>query len=102
MKDTKTLTRNDLAKLLRPTFGATNEAYRFVGVFFDLLKDDIANHNEVKIHGFGVFRCLNKTARVGRNLRTGKSAKISARRVVSFVAGAKFKQQMRAEEDDNA
>lgn len=38
----------------------------------------------VKITGFGTFKCLHKKERVGRNPKTGDTAIISARRVVTF------------------
>ena len=47
------------------------------GKFFDVLSDEITNRGHVKVHGFGVFRCLQKKARIGRNPKTGEVAKIT-------------------------
>ena len=94
-KDEKqTLTRNDLAKELQYELGSVVEARRFVSIFFETLKETIAENDEVKIHGFGNFRCLSKRARVGRNLKTGEEVEISSRRVVSFIAGGRFRRMM--------
>lgn len=92
--DKKTLTRNDLAQSLYAELGALGDAYAFVSAFFDVLSDSIIKNEEVKLHGFGKFRCLDKKQRVGRNPKTGEEVAITARRVVSFVAGGKFKQEM--------
>lgn len=99
MKEQKTVTRNDLAQALYPEIGSMSDAYRFVCIFFDALSDQIAETGEVKIHGFGRFRCLEKKQRQGRNPKTGESIPIQARRVVSFVAGGKFKKMMDIHEE---
>lgn len=98
----KTLTRRELAQLLYPELGSSGEAYRFVSVFFDTMAEQLIKDRELKIHGFGKFRCLDKKARVGRNPKTGKEVIISARRVVSFVAGGRFKRMMIHGEDGGA
>lgn len=43
-----------------------------------------ANANEKKLGGFGSFSVRYKPYRLGRNLKTGASAIISARQVVTF------------------
>lgn len=96
----KTLTRNGLAQSLYADLGATGDAYRFVAAFFEVLSEQIVSSEEVKIHGFGKFRCLNKRQRVGRNPKTGEEVAISARRVVSFIAGGRFKRAMTGGGDD--
>ena len=71
------LTRNELAKELMSETGSYSDAYQFIGKFFDVLSDEITNRGHVKVHGFGVFRCLQKKARIGRNPKTGEVAKIT-------------------------
>ena len=100
--DEKTLTRRELAQLLYPELGSSGEAYRFVSVFFDTLTEQLVQYKELKIHGFGKFRCIDKKARIGRNPKTGEEVVISARRVVSFVAGGQFKRMMIHSEDGGA
>ena len=95
MKKIKPITRNALAKKLFLETGSYSDAYQFVGKFFDTLSDEITTRGQVKIHGFGVFRCLEKKARIGRNPKTGEAAEITPRRVVSFIAGNKFKNLVR-------
>lgn len=52
--------------------------------FFDTLADSLASGDEVRIHGFGTFRALERPARVGRNPRTGETVQVEARRVARF------------------
>ena len=69
------LTRNELAKELMSETGSYSDAYQFIGKFFDVLSDEITNRGHVKVHGFGVFRCLQKKARIGRNPKPARSLK---------------------------
>jgi integration host factor subunit alpha len=53
--------------------------------FFDTLADSLSGGDEVRIHGFGTFRTLERPARVGRNPRTGETVQVAARRVARFT-----------------
>ena len=86
-----TLTRSALARLMAPELGSFSAAERFIADMFEALGDELTTRGIVKIHGLGVFRCLEKKGRRGRNPRTGEAAVIAPRRVVSFVGGAKLK-----------
>lgn len=88
------LTRQQIARRLQAEVGSLAEARRFVDVFFDVLGNTVADSGRLKIHGFGVFRCVDKKERIGRNPRTGQAATITARRVVNFTASKIFKQRV--------
>ncbi|MBI4641337.1 MAG: HU family DNA-binding protein [Candidatus Tectomicrobia bacterium] len=45
----------------------------------------------VILRRFGSFQIKNKTARMGRNPKTGKAAKIQERKVVRFRGGKQFR-----------
>jgi len=45
----------------------------------------------VILRRFGSFQIKNKTSRMGRNPKTGKAAKIHARKVVRFRGGKQFR-----------
>ena len=47
--------------------------------------------DKVTLVGFGTFTVVSRTARKGRNPRTGKEIKIAARKVPKFSAGAALK-----------
>ena len=62
-----------------------------IDAFFNRIGETLESGVEVKISGFGNFQLRNKTARPGRNPKTGEEIPISARRVVTFHASQKLK-----------
>lgn len=60
------------------------DCVRIVDSVFDIIKDDLANGNAVRISGFGKWTVKSKKTRKGRNPQTGKELMIDARRVVTF------------------
>ena len=94
MNDSDKLTRRDIAKRLQDEVGSLSEARRFTEAFFEVLAENIAARDKIKILNFGVFRCAPKKERAGRNPKTGEYASISARRVVNFIAARAFKDRV--------
>ena len=93
------ITRREIAVRLQDEVGSYSEARRFTDAFFEELSTAISR-GDVKIHRFGVFRCLRKNARPGRNPRTGESVEVTARRVVNFSASDIFKGRVSGYDDD--
>ena len=90
-----TITRIDLANALKNRFGLTSvDSYKMIDIIFDEIEQSLINGEEVKISGFGTFRILSKSARVGRNPKTGIPAVISARRVASFRPSNDFRKNV--------
>ena len=90
-----TITRIDLANTLRDRFGLTaTDAYKMIDIIFDEISESLVNDEEVKIAGFGTFKILSKSARIGRNPKTGVPAVISARRVAAFRPSDEFRKQV--------
>ena len=90
-----TVTRSDFADRLRERFGLTSaDAYKMVDVVFDEIHDALVNGEEVKFAGLGTFKILEKNARMGRNPKTGESALITARRVVTFRPSNEFRDRV--------
>ena len=58
-----------------------------VTVVFSAISDALAREEAVTIAGFGTFSTKRRSARQGRNPRTGESIVIAASRVPSFKAG---------------
>lgn len=80
------LTRDVLAEQLAERAEITMAAARDeVKWFFDTLSAALAAGDEVRIHGFGTFRTVERPARVGRNPRTGETVQVPARRAVRFT-----------------
>ena len=87
-----TITRLDLANALKKRFGLTAaDSYKMIDIIFDEIEQSLINGEEVKITGFGTFKILSKSARIGCNPKTGVPAVISARRVASFRPSVKFR-----------
>ena len=87
-----TITRVDLANVLRNRFGLTSaDSYKMIDSIFDEIGQSLVHGEEVKIAGFGAFKILSKAARIGRNPKTGVPAVISARRVATFRPSTSFR-----------
>lgn len=90
-----TLTKADMTEHLMRKLPLTKQQARLlVDGFFDEIARHLSEGQEVKLSGFGNFELKNKTARPGRNPKTGEEVEVSARRVVTFRAGQKFRQRI--------
>ena len=96
--ETPALTKAHLADLLFEQIGLNKrESKDMVDAFFDLVVDSLISGDDVKISGFGNFQIRTKAPRPGRNPRTGEAIPIRARRVVTFHASHKLKEQIQDE-----
>ena len=90
-----TLTKAELAELLFAQVGLNKrEAKEMVEAFFEEIRTSLEMGDTVKLSGFGNFSVRDKASRPGRNPKTGETVSISARRVVSFHASQKLKEQV--------
>lgn len=90
-----TITRSDLANRLRERFGLTTaDSYKLVDIVFEEIRESLINGEEVKFAGFGSFKILTKSERMGRNPKTGTPAIISARKVASFRPSSEFRKRV--------
>jgi len=81
----KTLTRMDLSEAVFREVGLSrNESAQLVERVLELMSDSLVDDEQVKISSFGTFSVRSKTARVGRNPKTGEEAPIPPRRVLTF------------------
>ena len=93
--ETPALTKDQLADLLFDQIGLNKrESKDMVDAFFDLISERLAQGQDVKLSGFGNFQIRTKAPRPGRNPRTGEAIPIQARRVVTFHASSKLKEQI--------
>ena len=91
------LTKADMAKSLFNAIGLNKrEARELVDLFFEELIACLAAGEQIKLSGFGNFDLRDKTARPGRNPKTGEEIPITARRVVTFRPGHKLKARVEA------
>ncbi len=93
--ETPALTKAHLAELLFEQIGLNKrESKEMIDAFFELISDRLVAGKDVKISGFGNFQIRTKAPRPGRNPRTGEAITIEARRVVTFHASHKLKNQI--------
>ena len=87
-----TLTKAELADLLFEKVGLNKrEAKEMVEAFFEEIRVQLEQGQDVKLSGFGNFQLRDKSQRPGRNPKTGEEIPICARRVVTFHPSAKLK-----------
>ena len=89
------LTRADITERLIIKFKySKTHAQSFVDNFFEALCTALEHGQEIKLTGFGNFELKEKTARPGRNPKTGKEVIITPRRVTTFKAGQKLRNRI--------
>jgi DNA-binding protein HU-beta len=67
------------------------EAKRAIEATLQAIEEQMGEGNEVRLTGFGKFSVSQRSARTGRNPRTGESMQIAAKAVPKFSAGAELK-----------
>jgi integration host factor subunit alpha len=75
---------NIVEKLHQQTGQAKKVCADQVEAVLGLIKDTLANGEQVKITGFGAFQVKQKNDRRGRNPQTGEAITIEARKVLTF------------------
>lgn len=81
----KTLTRMDLSEAVFREVGLSrNESADLVESVLKHMSDALVAGEQVKISSFGTFSVRSKSARVGRNPKTGEEVPIHPRRVLTF------------------
>lgn len=91
-----TITRADLVNSIMENLGFSKAvASDVLESVLDSVAKTLAKGDSVKVSSFGTFNVRQKTARVGRNPRTGVEANITARNVVSFKASPIFKETVK-------
>ena len=67
------------------------QADKAVAAVFDSIKKALIEGDKVQIIGFGTFENRTRSARKGRNPRTGEEIEIAASKLPSFKAGKGLK-----------
>jgi len=80
-----TVTRADIADAVCEEIGLSRkDAGDILDMVIDEIKNELTAGRDVKISSFGSFLLKHKSARVGRNPKTGVEAEITPRTVISF------------------
>ena len=89
------LTRAEIAERLIIKVGLPKAtAQEFVDKFFEEIARKLERGEMVKLTGFGNFELKLKSARPGKNPKTGQEVTISERRVTTFRAGQKLRNRI--------
>jgi integration host factor subunit beta len=67
------------------------EAEVMVNAVFDSMTDALAKGERIEIRGFGSFMVKQRSAREGRNPRTGAIVSVAAKRVPLFKVGKELR-----------
>lgn len=86
------MNRNDLAAVVAETTGTSKaDAATAVDAVFDAIAGALKSGDGVQLIGFGSFSVANRSARQGRNPRTGATIQIAASKQPKFKAGKALK-----------
>ena len=95
----KTLTRQDISEALYKHVGLSKyESAQMLETVLEHISNALIDGKIVKLSSFGTFIPRQKRERIGRNLKTGVSATIDARRVISFKASKLMKERINKSE----
>ena len=67
---------------------------RIVTTIFDEITDALANGDRVELRGFGAFSVKERSARVGRNPRTGAAVNVAAKYIPYFKTGKQLREKL--------
>jgi len=70
------------------------EVERIVTTIFDAVIEQLATGGRVELRGFGAFSTRARTARTGRNPRTGDQVEVAAKRVPYFKPGKEMRARL--------
>jgi integration host factor subunit alpha len=95
-----TLTKAEIIDaVVKSSHLSPDQARQFVDQFYMEIVKNLTSGNDVKLSGFGNFNLRRKSARPGRNPKTGQEVQIEPRTVVTFKPGQKLKGEVQGNLD---
>ncbi len=86
------MSKQELVEKIAEKAGLTKaDATRALDATMESITEALKNGDKVSLVGFGTFATSERSAREGRNPRTGEKVEIAARTAVTFKAGSKLK-----------
>lgn len=80
-----------VTKMVEKTGLSKKDTEKALNAFIDTVKETVGAGESVQLIGFGTFEVRSRSARVGRNPRTGEKVTIAAAKAPAFKAGKAFK-----------
>ena len=89
------LTKANLVETVQDVCEFTKkDSHKLVDKLLGIIKDTLANGEDVLVSGFGKFCVKDKNERRGRNPQTGEDLMLGSRRVVSFKCSGVLSNKM--------
>ena len=90
--------RSDLINLMATEHPGLSsaDADRLVRTIFDTITDQLVVGGRVELRGFGVFDVKQRSARTGRNPRTGSPVVVEDKQVMFFRSGKQLHDRLNA------
>jgi integration host factor subunit alpha len=93
-----TITKRNIIDVIYSKFNMTKrESDEIVESIFEIIKDELANGNDVMISGFGKWLVRKRKANTCRNPQTGKLMLTNERVVITFRNSPKLKKDINKE-----
>ncbi|MEO5334424.1 MAG: integration host factor subunit beta [Magnetococcus sp. YQC-5] len=90
--------KSELAKLIATQMQLTQkDAEAAVATVFDSIAGSLGAGRRVELRGFGSFDLKERSARTGRNPKSGESVAMEAKRVMFFRPGKALKERVAGE-----
>jgi DNA-binding protein HU-beta len=89
------MNKNDLAEAI--ALGADisqTKGEEVLKVLLEIIENQLISQESVQLSGFGTFAVKTRSARVGRNPKTGDPIQIGASIAIRFIPGKAFKDQV--------
>ena len=90
------MTKSDLAQVVSDLTGCPEKATtNILNTTMETIAKALQRGDSVSLPGFGTFSVSHRSARQGRDIKTGKPMEIPARNVPSFKPGKNLKDAVR-------
>ena len=82
------MNKQELVAAIAAKAGLTKiDAEKALSAFIETTKETLAKKESIQLIGFGTFSISERSARTGRNPKTGNEIQIAAKNVAKFKAG---------------
>ena len=89
------MNKNDLAEAIASGADISQtKGEEVLKVLLEIIENQLINQDSVQLSGFGTFAVKTRSARVGRNPKTGDPIEIRASIAIRFIPGKAFKDQV--------
>ena len=90
------MTKSELIEVLssKQSHLAVKDVELAVKTLLDLMSQSLSHHERIEIRGFGSFSLHHRTARLGRNQKTGEAVHLPPKAVPHFKPGKELRERV--------